>query len=134
VWKHNAVCVALALAACDHGAPEPGPTPDPGAEVDGVDRLAERLRRAEEVSAADFDRTLAPLRQVRFELWPPVELKRLLSSFNVLRTSLIDRFDIADEICVDDSWTIYSTCETGDPCLAWVMLAELRCLWWLAPH
>jgi hypothetical protein len=129
----------LGLAGCDSLPAEPAATPEPavaalepGPATQQVDSLAARLDAGEPVEDREFARALAPFEKARFDSWAEVDLLRLLTAFQHLRTSLVTRYRIEDQICADDSWVRYSLCDPGYPCVASVQLSELHCLWYLS--
>ncbi len=124
--------VLVLAAACAQVDQEPAPPPDPAVLTHDVEVLASRLDDGADVEAPEFTHTLAPFESAAFDRWPEPQLEHLVSSFQRLRTSLISRYRIVDQICNDDSWVRYSLCQTGYPCVAQVQLAELHCLWYLA--
>jgi hypothetical protein len=126
-----------ALSACDSLTPEESQTDaatpvDPAAATQDVDSLATMLDQGVDVTAAQFRSTLDPFQRVHFESWPSGDVERLVSSFQRLRSSLVERYRIQDPICSDDSFVRYSLCEPGYACVAAVQLAELQCLWFVS--
>jgi hypothetical protein len=122
----------LSLLGCDGPPAAPdAPVADPAVATAQVEALATRLA-AGEVAQPEFDRTLAPFTGARFERWPEPEVLRAVSSFQRLRTALVTRYEIDDQLCADDSFVRYSLCETGYPCVAAVQVAELHCLWYVS--
>jgi hypothetical protein len=124
--------IQLSLVGCEGQPVAPAaPVPDPAAATEQVEALAARLD-AGEVPQPEFDRTLAPFARAPFERWPEGDVLRAVSSFQRLRTSLVSRYQINDELCAEDSFVRYSLCDTGYPCVAAVQVAELHCLWYVS--
>ncbi len=124
--------IQLSLIGCGRGPADPdAQVTDPAAATEQVEALAARLD-AGDVAQPEFDHTLAPFARAPFERWPEGDVLRAVSSFQRLRTSLVSRYRIDDQLCADDSFVRYSLCETGYPCVAAVQVAELHCLWYVS--
>jgi hypothetical protein len=126
--------LGLLAGACDSQAPAPPaePEPDPQLSIVRVERLAGRMSDGVAIAHAEFTETLGPLHRAPFKRWPEPELLRLVASFQHLRTTMIARFKIEDQLCAEDSFVRYQLCEAGYPCVAAVQLAELNCLWFVS--